>query len=97
MIILCSRKVRHDLVEQGKHGGAAAVDEALPADLDDVGVGEDREDRVRLCLRQQRLVGQGAVDERGAQLRQDADLALHVSPFQSLSAAGYGRRTTSMA
>ena len=60
---------------QGKHRGAAAVDEALPADLDHVGVGQDGQDRLRLRLSQQRLVGQGALNQRCAKLGQD--LALH--------------------
>ena len=74
---------------------AAAVDEALPADLDHVGVGQDGQDRLRVRLGQQRLVGQRAVNERCAQLRQD--LVLHDLSTATTSCPVYGRRTTSMA
>ena len=69
-------EIGHELIEQRKHCLTATVDEALPTDLDDVRIREDREDRVRLRLRQQCLIGEGAVDERAAQLRQDVVLHL---------------------
>src|SRR5215213_5168360 len=83
-------EIGHELIEQRKHRLPATVDEALPTDLDDVGIREDRENRVRLRLRQQCLVGQRAVNECAAQLRQD--LVLHVCSV-SISACRGLRQT----
>ena len=68
-------QIGHDLVEQRKDGGPAAVDHALAADLDHVGVRQDGQGGRRICLRQQRLVRQGAGHECRAKLRQE--LVLH--------------------
>ena len=55
---LVPRKIGDDLVEQGKYGSAPAVDDALPADLDDIGVRAGWGGRAGIRLDEQRLVSE---------------------------------------
>ncbi len=61
---LVPRKVRHDLVDQGKHSRPSSVDEALASNLDDVGLGQNLHRGLPVELRQPCLVGETALDER---------------------------------
>ena len=47
MISLCWAQIGDDLVDDREDGGPAAIDHALAADLDDVGVGKDGQGRLR--------------------------------------------------
>jgi hypothetical protein len=68
-------KIGHDLIDHGEDRGPPAVDHTLAADLDHVGVGQNRQHRLGICLGQQRLVRQRPMNERGAKLGQE--LVLH--------------------
>ena len=68
---LVAAEVRDDLVDEREHRGAAAVDDALAADLDDVGVGKNLDNGLGSGFAEQRFVGQGAVHQRTAQRGQE--------------------------
>ena len=87
---LVLRQVGDDLVDDREDRGAAAVDEALAADLDHVGVGQDLLDRPG-GLRQQAVVGQRAVDQGGAELGEQ--LRIHHGPHAVSSGNEPGSRT----
>ena len=67
---LVAAEVGDDLVDEREHRRAAAVDDALAADLDDVGLGQDPYRRLVTGPRQQLLAGERAVDQRLSQLGQ---------------------------
>ncbi|MCP1836182.1 hypothetical protein ACVIHH_007533 [Bradyrhizobium sp. USDA 4518] len=60
---------RDDLIDQWVDGGAAAVDDALPADLDHGGIRQDPEVRCRLRRRQKLRIGQRSLHQQRFKLR----------------------------
>ena len=58
-----------DLLDQGVDGRPAPVDHALPADLDDGGVGKDPVVGRRVGRPQELLVGQGPFHQEGFEFR----------------------------
>ncbi len=59
----------HDLIHQRINGRAPAIDDALAADLDDAGLGEDAEIRRGLRRRLKLRIGQRPFHEKRFELR----------------------------
>src|SRR5215213_10026173 len=75
------REVLDDFLDQRKHGLAPAVDEALAADLYNIGVGQDLDHRLRVQVGHRLLVGGAAPNEQASHsLQSDAVHALPLWP-----------------
>ena len=71
-------QIRHDFVNHREDGSTTTVDQALAANLDDVRVWQDGQDRRLVRLGQQGVIGERALGESRTEGGQE--LVLHVIP-----------------